>query len=76
MCCTFISIIVVLFTALGHCHLFPQGVGDFTGASWHPAGHSFCTCHVDGMIAFWDCNDLTKPIVETKRHYGNHVNQL
>jgi len=52
------------------CCLFtPQGVGDFTGATWHPSGYSFCTSHVDGTIAFWDCNDLSKPTVETKKHY-------
>lgn len=65
-----------LIYCLGYCFLFPQGVGDFTGASWHPSGHSFCTCHVDGMITFWDCSDLNNPTVETKKHYGNHGNAI
>ena len=28
------------------------------------------------MISFWDCTDLSHPTVETKKHYGNHGNQL
>ena len=66
----------MLFTASGYCSLLPQGVGDFTGASWHPSGHSFCTCHVDGVISYWDCTDLSHPTVETKKHYGNLDNCL